>query len=125
MAPHSYNNQATVVPVPHQRVQWRLLLLKLLCRAPHLQVKVFNDLPADFPQVADGITLHFHGFYMWDNASWYDGTPFITQCPVAPGKHMMFDFLVRGPTAVSVLWGGDLLSDLRFRLHGYVGCACY
>ena len=34
------------------------------------QITVINRIPPDFPQVASGISLHFHGFYMWKDAAW-------------------------------------------------------
>ena len=35
------------------------------------QVTVINRIPADFPQVASGISIHWHGFWMWKKAAWW------------------------------------------------------
>eukprot|EP00798_Chlamydomonas_sp_ICE-L_P001752 gene1752-33161_t len=34
-----------------------------------LVINVFNNLPEDYPQVTNGISLHWHGFDMWNNAT--------------------------------------------------------
>ena len=31
------------------------------------------QIPASFPQVSGGISIHWHGLYMWDKAAWYEG----------------------------------------------------
>lgn len=48
-----------------------------------VSINVFNELPKGFPQVADGITIHWHGFYMWHAAAWMDGAAYVTQCPIS------------------------------------------
>ena len=50
-------------------------------------------MPADFPSVAGGISIHWHGFSMRGN-EWYDGTGRITQCPIAPGANFTYGFQV-------------------------------
>ncbi len=44
--------------------------------------------------VASGISLHWHGLYMWNNATWSDGTPYLTQCPIAAGTSFTYSFRV-------------------------------
>lgn len=53
------------------------------------------QLPRNFPQTSSGITLHWHGLYMWNDAAWFDGTSYATQCPIAPGTNFTYRFLVR------------------------------
>ena len=31
------------------------------------------QIPASFPQVSGGISIHWHGLYMWEKAAWYEG----------------------------------------------------
>lgn len=50
-------------------------------------------MPADFPSVADGVSIHWHGFSM-RGYEWYDGTGRITQCPIAPGTNFTYYFQV-------------------------------
>lgn len=52
-----------------------------------------NDIPANFPSVANGISIHWHGFSM-RGKEWYDGTGRITQCPIAPGTNFTYNFKV-------------------------------
>lgn len=57
-----------------------------------------NNIPADYPDVHDGITLHWHGLTMPDSNYWYDGAAYITQCPLYSGKTQHYKFLlVDGP----------------------------
>lgn len=59
-----------------------------------LRIKLNNKLPADFPQTSSGISIHFHGFSMWDNNRWFDGAAYVSQCPVAPGSSFTYEFKV-------------------------------
>ena len=58
-----------------------------------LQVTIFNDIPEDFPSIAGGISIHWHGFSM-RTYEWFDGTGRITQCPVLPGQNFTYRFEV-------------------------------
>ena len=58
-----------------------------------MQVNVINNIPADFPSAADGISIHWHGFSMRGN-EWYDGTGHIAQCPILPGANFTYYFQV-------------------------------
>ncbi|PSC72452.1 DNA-directed RNA polymerase III subunit RPC5 [Micractinium conductrix] len=49
------------------------------------QFTLCNDLPALFPNVSKGISVHWHGWRMADGAQWHDGAGYVTQCPVFPG----------------------------------------
>lgn len=53
---------------------------------------MYNKLPASFPQTSSGLTIHWHGLSMWDNATWYDGVSYLTQCPIGPGKNWTYQF---------------------------------
>ena len=55
----------------------------------------FPQLPRSLPQTSSGITLHWHGLYMWNDAAWYDGASYVTMCPIAPGTNFTYRFLVR------------------------------
>jgi iron transport multicopper oxidase len=39
--------------------------------------------------------LHFHGISQV-STNWMDGPSMVTQCPIAPGKTMTYQFVVRG-----------------------------
>ena len=53
-----------------------------------------NELPADWPQVTEGITIHWHGLDM-RGAEFYDGVAYLHQCPIAPGTNFTYRFTVR------------------------------
>ncbi|GFH25697.1 uncharacterized protein HaLaN_23702, partial [Haematococcus lacustris] len=46
----------------------------------------------DTIKTASGIAIHFHGLSMWDNATWADGTSYVTQCPLQPGSSFTYSF---------------------------------
>ncbi|KAF2996178.1 hypothetical protein G7054_g1114 [Neopestalotiopsis clavispora] len=48
-------------------------------------VHVTNNLPDN------GTTIHWHGIRQL-NSSWMDGVPGVTQCPIAPGDSMTYEF---------------------------------
>ena len=58
-----------------------------LHRGDVLDITLLNSLPPAFPDVEQGLTLHFHGLAMAapGGAQWYDGVPYLHQCPVRPG----------------------------------------
>lgn len=60
-----------------------------------LQITIQNRIPATFPRTSSGISIHFHGMSMWDEAAWADGTSFVTQCPIGTGTTYTYSFLVR------------------------------
>jgi len=60
-------------------------------------VVLHNELPADYPASTAGISIHWHGFSLVSpnhTAAWYDGTPYVAQCPVKTGNHFVYRFLV-------------------------------
>jgi FtsP/CotA-like multicopper oxidase with cupredoxin domain len=59
-----------------------------------MQVTVRNNLPLDWPTVATGITVHWHGFHL-KGYEWYDGTAYVAQCPIKPGDEFTYRFPVR------------------------------
>ncbi|CDK28987.1 unnamed protein product [Kuraishia capsulata CBS 1993] len=46
-------------------------------------------------------SLHFHGLFQRDNTQ-MDGPPYVTQCPIAPGESMLYNFTV--PDQVGSFW---------------------
>ncbi|KAJ9516034.1 hypothetical protein QJQ45_024447 [Haematococcus lacustris] len=57
-----------------------------------IKITLINNLPTNLPQTASGIAIHFHGLSMWDNATWADGTSYVTQCPLQPGSSFTYSF---------------------------------
>ena len=80
---------------------------------PASQVTVHNELPADWPQVTEGITIHWHGFDM-RGAEYYDGVAFLQQCPIAP-RHQLH-LPLHGAAAASLTAHGATL------VHGSQQC---
>ena len=69
-------------------------------------MKLYNGLPADYPSTSAGISIHWHGLSLQSphhTAAWYDGTPYVAQCPVKPGESFVYRFTVTdNPGARSV-----------------------
>ena len=59
----------------------------------HLQVTVYNNIPADWPLVSEGISIHWHGFSM-NGVPWYDGVGYLAQCPIKSGGNFTYRFQV-------------------------------
>ncbi|XP_053649062.1 uncharacterized protein [Cherax quadricarinatus] len=59
-----------------------------VCEGDRVVVDVFND------QLSDTETIHWHGHHM-RRFQYYDGVPFITQCPIQ--KFFRYDFLATTP----------------------------
>ena len=62
-----------------------------------LQVTLYNGLPADYPMTTAGISIHWHGLSLHSpdhTAAWYDGTPYVAQCPVKPGHSFVYRFTI-------------------------------
>ena len=67
----------------------------VLHRGDVLDITLLNSLPADFPDIERGLTLHFHGLAMPGGAAWYDGVPYLHQCPIRPvGGRMTYRFRI-------------------------------
>lgn len=64
----------------------------------HSQVTVYNNIPADWPLVSEGISVHWHGFSM-NGVPWYDGVGYLAQCPIKPGANFTYRFQVSELTA--------------------------
>jgi L-ascorbate oxidase len=58
-----------------------------------VEVVVTNNIPADWPSVSKGISIHYHGFSMKGHA-WMDGSKFISQCPIPAGSSFTYKFQV-------------------------------
>ncbi|KAI1816141.1 multicopper oxidase [Poronia punctata] len=54
----------------------------------YIEVNVHNNI-LDEPQ--EGTSLHWHGF-LQSGTPWQDGTPGVTQCPIAPGRNFKYRF---------------------------------
>ncbi|CAG8296954.1 unnamed protein product [Penicillium olsonii] len=52
-----------------------------------LKVHVTNNLKSN------GTSVHWHGVHLRNNNQW-DGVPGVTQCPIAPGESLTYDFQV-------------------------------
>ena len=58
-----------------------------------LQVTLYNNIPADWPLVSEGISIHWHGFSM-NGVPWYDGVGYLAQCPIKSGTNFTYRFQV-------------------------------
>lgn len=54
----------------------------------YIEVKVHNNILEE-PQ--EGTAIHWHGFLQTETP-WQDGTPGVSQCPIAPGKSLTYNF---------------------------------
>lgn len=63
-----------------------------------LEITVVNKIPQSWPDVATnaGISIHWHGFAM-KGQPWFDGTSWISQCPIFRGKNFTYAFTVNEP----------------------------
>ncbi|KAG0595723.1 hypothetical protein M758_UG191900 [Ceratodon purpureus] len=75
-----------------------------------LIIKVTNAIKED-------VAIHWHGVRQF-RSCWADGTAFITQCPIRPGKSFTHNFTVEGQTG-TLLWHAHI-SWLRSTLHGAI-----
>lgn len=68
-------------------------------RGDVLDVELINSIPSDYPDTDEvGTTLHWHGLSLTGSDYWYDGVPYMTQCPVPPGSKQRIRFrVVDGP----------------------------
>ena len=55
------------------------------------QVTIYNHIPADWPLVSEGISIHWHGFSM-NGVPWYDGVGYLAQCPIKSGANFTYRF---------------------------------
>jgi len=46
-------------------------------------------------QAANATAIHWHGIFQ-NGSNFMDGTPGVTQCPIAPGKKFRYEFVVTG-----------------------------
>ncbi|KAK9837176.1 hypothetical protein WJX81_008696 [Elliptochloris bilobata] len=85
-------------------------------RGQVLEVTVFNELPTDWPQVTEGITVHWHGLDM-RGAEFYDGVAYLHQCPITPGTNFTYRFTV-DETPGTYWWHGHAGVE---RVDGFYG----
>ncbi|KAF8065871.1 L-ascorbate oxidase [Scenedesmus sp. PABB004] len=64
-----------------------------LVQGEWVAMTVKNNLPADWPSISSGITIHWHGFGMRGHP-WMDGTRYVSQCPIARGASFTYKFQV-------------------------------
>lgn len=69
-----------------------------------LEVAVTNNIPDSFPEVSDGISIHWHGLNQ-KGSEWMDGVAYITQCPIAQGSSFTYRFQVNDVPG-TYLWHG-------------------
>ncbi|KAL4428183.1 hypothetical protein ABPG75_002272 [Micractinium tetrahymenae] len=117
------------MPARAQRL-WLLSLLLLAAAAAGLSPKLevtqgdileltlINDIPPSVPNVAGGISIHFHGFNM-RGAPWFDGVAYIETCPVAPGASFKYRFQVNEMPG-TYFWHGHTGADRGDGLAGLV-----
>ncbi|PNH03773.1 Laccase-2 [Tetrabaena socialis] len=60
-----------------------------------LKVTLVNNVPASYPMVSDGISVHFHGLRMHGAAAWYDGVSYIALCPIIPSASYTYQSKAR------------------------------
>eukprot|EP00882_Tetradesmus_deserticola_P032525 GHRQ01036966.1.p1 GENE.GHRQ01036966.1~~GHRQ01036966.1.p1 ORF type:complete len:208 (+),score=41.28 GHRQ01036966.1:131-754(+) len=58
-----------------------------------VEVTVVNNIPADWPSVSSGITVHWRGFSL-RGTPWMDGTKYISQCPIPAKSSFTYKFQV-------------------------------
>lgn len=46
-------------------------------------------------QAKNSTSIHWHGIFQ-NGTNWMDGTPGVTQCPIAPGRKFRYEFTVTG-----------------------------
>jgi FtsP/CotA-like multicopper oxidase with cupredoxin domain len=55
-------------------------------RGEHVRITIVNKLKSG------STSIHWHGIHQ-KNSQWSDGTPTLTQCPILPGDHFVYDFI--------------------------------
>ncbi|KAI1263856.1 multicopper oxidase [Xylariaceae sp. FL1019] len=82
IAPDGYEKHVILVngqfPGPMIQANW----------GDYIEVNVHNNIVDEPPE---GTAMHWHGFLQTNN-SWEDGTPGVSQCPIAPGKSFTYKF---------------------------------
>lgn len=56
-----------------------------VCRGDHIVVDVQNRMPSD------ATTIHWHGL-LQKRTQYFDGVPYVTQCPILPGETFRYQF---------------------------------
>ena len=81
IAPDGYERSALLIngafPGPLIEANW----------GDTIQVTVHNDMS----EPVEGTAIHWHGI-LHNGAPWQDGSPGVTQCPIAPGKSFTYQF---------------------------------
>lgn len=85
-------------------VQWETLRSVPQSWHACTQVVVHNDLPSSYPMNSNGISIHWHGLSLQSpdhSSQWYDGVPYVHQCPIAAGSSFTYRFRVSDPPGES------------------------
>ena len=100
-----------------------------------LQVTVYNKVPADYPAISNGLSIHWHGFSM-KKAAYYDGISFIHHCPILSGQNFTYRFQVAPSCSSSSFMKNcsslpvcpccpaSTLQQAGGSLHIFVGASC-
>jgi FtsP/CotA-like multicopper oxidase with cupredoxin domain len=65
---------------------------------------------------ANATAIHWHGIFQ-NGSNWMDGTPGVTQCPIAPGQSFRYEFMVKGQAGTFFYHGHQAAQ----KLDGLVG----
>lgn len=81
-----------------------------------VNIKIFNKM------ATDTTSIHWHGLLQRDGSFWMDGVSYITQFPIPPSSHFVYEFNVfetgtqwyhshSGPQYVDGLFGGFIIHN--------------
>ncbi|KAK1135838.1 hypothetical protein K0M31_000410 [Melipona bicolor] len=84
--------------VPADGVSRMALTINRMMPGPSIQVCLGDLIVVDVTNkiAEDGITIHWHGVFQKDY-QYYDGVPFVTQCPIVAGTTFRYQYLASNP----------------------------
>ncbi|XP_043518680.1 laccase-5-like [Frieseomelitta varia] len=84
--------------VPADGVPRMALTINRMMPGPSIQVCLGDLIVVDVKNkiAEDGITIHWHGVFQKDY-QYYDGVPFVTQCPIVAGSTFRYQFAANNP----------------------------
>ncbi|EON96793.1 putative l-ascorbate oxidase protein [Phaeoacremonium minimum UCRPA7] len=62
-------------------------------------------------QAKNATSIHWHGIFQ-NGTNWMDGTPGVTQCPIAPGRKFRYEFTVTGQSGTYFYHGHQAAQGL-------------
>ncbi|XP_066596702.1 uncharacterized protein [Prorops nasuta] len=76
-------------------IEKTVLSINRMIPGPTIQVCKGDHVIIDLENAAEGleVTIHWHGVFQ-NGYQYYDGVPFITQCPIPSGNTFRYDFVV-------------------------------